>query len=440
MIAYRRSKINRRTRLFATIFCRFSRLRKLCLTKLEVWVAICYNDIMKKAVLRSALIVVVLVAVLSAAGCAYYVDGTDVSGYIPVTLTTYAYFDCETSVNVYVASEDEKERLTVLWSEKILPSLAAAETSLSCYSAPDEGAVARFNAAAPGERVEVDVRAYEAVKLCLRVYAETDGAFNPATARSLDLWGFTDRFLNGAYAPSKEYDRADPHSQLPEQKYVTAFAELAEKFDGVTLEEDGSGFYVVKPEDGFVTVDGVEYTLALELGGIGKGVAADEVAALLKENGFEFGYVSVGGSSLVMLANAARMTSGKEGLFDVSVIDPYNGGHYFRHYCRDVAVSTSGNYRNSYIVGGRTYSHIIGKDGVPYDTGVVTASLFGPSAALCDAYTTAMCVMGMAGGEASDFATKLKNYRYVLIYETNEPTIYTNLSGENLRGYAEVRG
>ena len=381
-----------------------------------------------------------LVVVLSAAGCSYVVDGVDVSGYIPVTLTTYARFDCETAVNVYVADDGEKERLFALWNDEILPLLAEVETSLSCYSDPIEGAIARFNAAAPGERVRVDECAYEAIEMCLRVYRETDGAFNPATALSLDLWGFTDRFLSDGYAPVEAYDRADPHAQLPEQKYISAFAELAEKFGGVTLQEDESGFYAIKPEDGCVTVDGADYSLALELGGIGKGIAADEIASLLVERGFKYGYVSVGGSSLVMLANAARMTGGNIGLFDVSVVDPYKGGHYYRHYCRDVAVSTSGNYRNSYSIDGRVYSHIIGRDGVPYDTGVVTASLFGPSAALCDAYTTAMCVMGMADGEAAAFASKLKNYGYVLIYETNEPTIHTNLSGENLRGYAEVRG
>ena len=393
---------------------------------------------------RTAFILTALLAlaavVISAAGCSYVVDGVDVSGYIPVTVTTYARFDCETAVNVYVADDGEKERLFAIWNDEILPLLAEVETSLSCYSDPIEGAIARFNAAAPGERVRLDECAYEAIEMCLRVYRETDGAFNPATARSLDLWGFTDRFLSDGYAPVEAYDRADPHAQLPEQKYISAFAELAEKFGGVTLQEDESGFYAIKPEDGFVTVDGIDYALELELGGIGKGIAADEIASLLVERGFKYGYVSVGGSSLVMLANAARMTGGNTGLFDVSVVDPYKGGHYYRHYCRDVAVSTSGSYRNSYSIDGRVYSHIIGRDGVPYDTGVVTASLFGPSAALCDAYTTAMCVMGMADGEAAAFDSKLKNYGYVLIYETNEPTIHINLSGENLRGYAEVRG
>ena len=394
----------------------------------------------KRSVLIFAALAALVAVAVSATGCSYIVDGVDVSGYIPVTVTTYAHFDCETSVNVYVADESEKNRFYALWRDEILPLLDGVETSLSCYSDPADGAVARFNAAAPGECVKLDECAYEAIEMCLQVYRETDGAFNPATALSLDLWGFTDRFLSDGYAPVEAYDRADPHTQLPEQKYVSAFAELAGKFGGVTLLKEEDGFFAVKPEDGFVTVDGIDYALKLELGGIGKGIAADGIAALLVENGFEFGYVSVGGSSLVMLANAARMTGGNVGLFDVSVVDPYNGGHYFRHYCRDVSVSTSGNYRNSYTLDGRVYSHIIGRDGVPYDTGVVTASLFGPSAALCDAYTTAMCVTGMEGGEAAEFASKLKNYGYVLIYDADEPTVYTNLSGENLRGYAEVRG
>lgn len=386
-------------------------------------------------VLVAASLIVALAA--GAAGCAYIVDGTDVSGYMPVTLTTYAYFGCETSVNVYVADDGEKERLYALWSDGILPLIAATETSLSCYSDPDQGAIARFNASAPGEKTLIDKCAYDAIALCLRAWEDTDGAFNPATALSLDLWGFTDRFLNGSYVPTQPYDRADPHTQLPDARYVDAFARLADKFGDIELSEEDGSYFATKPSDAYVTVDGADYSLCLELGGIGKGIAADSIAQLLRDNGFVFGYVSVGGSSLVMLANAARMSDEDRGLFDVSVVDPYGGGYYYSYLCRDVAVSTSGNYRNSYELGGRTYSHIIGKDGVPYDTDVVTASLFGPSAALCDAYTTAMCVMGTQGG-AVGFAEKPEGYGYVLVSDDGEPTVISNLGGEILQPYREV--
>lgn len=387
----------------------------------------------RRRVLAIVALALVLVTCAAAVGCEYYVDGIDVSGMKPITLSTYAFFDCETYVCVYV-DDDGRERLNEVWSDEILPMLAATEQSLSAYT---DGAIARFNAAAAGETVEIDKCAYDTLTLCKEVWAQTDGAFNPATALSLDLWGFTDRFLSGAYVPEREYDREDPHAELPDARYVEAFAQLATHFGDVVLQEDDGVYYATKPSDAAVKVDGVTYAMQVELGGIGKGVAADEAARILKSAGFDFGYVSVGGSSLVMLANAARMQSGREGLFDVSVIDPFDrGGYYYRNYCRDVSVSTSGNYRNNYTLDGVVYSHIIAEDGVPYRTGVVTASIFGASAALCDAYTTAMCVMGLE--RAIEFADSLDGYEYVLIdVGGGEPTVWSNADGELLRDYAE---
>ena len=148
---------------------------------------------------RRVLVIVALALVLAtcaaAVGCEYYVDGIDVSGMKPITLSTYAFFDCETYVCVY-ADDDGRERLNEVWSDEILPMLAATEQSLSAYT---DGAIARFNAAAAGETVEIDKCAYDTLTLCKEVWAQTDGAFNPATALSLDLWGFTDRFLTGAW-------------------------------------------------------------------------------------------------------------------------------------------------------------------------------------------------------------------------------------------------
>lgn len=393
-----------------------------------------------KRILKAAAVAAITAAIVCAAGCSYIVDGIDVSGYAPVALSTYEYFGCETYVAVYTDGASERERLETLWREEILPELEAVDMSLSAYSDPSDGSVARFNAAAPGETVEIDGYAYDTLVMCAEVYADTNGAFNPATARSLDLWGFTDRFLNGSYTPTEDYDREDPHTQLPDEEYVTAFARLAESFADVELYEKDGRYYAVKPADGSVTVNGKEYSLELELGGIGKGVAADAVAAALERAGFHFGYVSVGGSSLVMLRNAARMTDGHNGQFDVSVVDPYSGGHYYRYYCSGTGVSTSGNYRNYYDYEGVRYSHIIGTDGVPYDTGIVAASVFGRSAALCDAYTTALCVLGMEDGAAVAFAQKLDGYDAVFVYDDGKSRyVYTEVNGELIgSGYTEV--
>ena len=67
--------------------------------------------------------------------------------------------------------------------------------------------IVAFNAAQAGAKVEVGKDAYEMLKIAQDVYAETGGAYNPATGLLVDLWGFSPRHRAADYAPEKPYDR-----------------------------------------------------------------------------------------------------------------------------------------------------------------------------------------------------------------------------------------
>ncbi|MCQ2478960.1 MAG: FAD:protein FMN transferase, partial [Clostridia bacterium] len=73
-----------------------------------------------------------------------------------------------------------------------------------------------------------------------------------------------------------------------------------------------------------------------------------------------------------------------------------------------------------YFVNGTRYSHIIDpKTGSPIQTGVITATIIGGTAADGDAYTTALTCMGLT--DAINFInTKLTNCKVVLVYETEQ--------------------
>ena len=90
--------------------------------------------------------------------------------------------------------------------------------------------VYRYNSAAVGTKLAVDKMTYDMLLVAKEMYRDTNGAFNPAVYRLVDLWGFSSRiYSNGNFG--LPYDRQvtaeefwDNGYPLPEHKYVDAFS------------------------------------------------------------------------------------------------------------------------------------------------------------------------------------------------------------------------
>lgn len=300
---------------------------------------------------------------------------------VPVYTAIYAYYDDEAEA----AKADE----TVKDLQKLF---AEVEDSLS--ASIDGSSVCRFNEAEAGATVEIDATAYEVLSIAKEMYALTEGAYNPAVGNSVDLWGFTPRFNEDDYEPTmpydREYDEETKFVSLPDETYVEAFRTLCD-FSKVEAWEDGGKYYMQKPEDS-VTLEGVTYTMRLDLGGIGKGYAADRGAELLKERGYTRGYLNVGTSSLALMESASEET---DHAWNLGFRHPRGDGNYISMLIKDECVSSSGDYENYYEYDGTRYCHIIDPfTGKPIAEDVVTATVLGLSAAQADAVSTALCVMG----------------------------------------------
>ncbi|MGN0806519.1 MAG: FAD:protein FMN transferase [Candidatus Coproplasma sp.] len=268
--------------------------------------------------------------------------------------------------------------------------LSEAENSLS--SSIKTSCVYKFNEAAPGERVEIDKLTYEVLSLAKDIYTLTDGYYNPAVYYSVDLYGFAKRAdgtLETVYDRDKNEDGSYP---LPEDKYVTAFCSLAEGFSLLTLSEQDGSYYAVKP-DRTVEVDGVTYSLKIDLGGIGKGWCADRAFEIMDEYFYEYGYFNFASSSMAF----KKYAKNDSGTYTVSARDPRGiaGESFFSIPVKDVCLSTSGDYEQYYEVDGVRYCHIIDPTtGSPIRTGVSSVTVVGGSAAEDDALTTALSAMG----------------------------------------------
>ena len=307
------------------------------------------------------------------------------------------YFNAPSDFLIYYdpSSESEKQSAFAALSE-VKSYVKDVERALS---AERDGDVANFNQAKAGEKISLSQTAYHAFTAAQELYTETDGAFNPAVRLSVDLWGFSPRFFSEDYRPTAVYDREDFKSNPPDEKYVTAFRSLS-NFGKIELSEENGDYYAVKPDD-TVTVDGISYSMQIDLGSFGKGYAADGARDILVSYGIEYGYVSLGGSSISLLKYPKENTgSGIPYDWRVQITYPEKeraaSGEWFAYTgAKDCGISTSGDYERYYEQNGVRYCHIIDTaTGAPVQTEICSAFAICPSAASADAYTTALMAMG----------------------------------------------
>lgn len=295
-------------------------------------------------------------------------------------------------------------------ADEVSAFLYAADSSLS-LSVPTSY-VCKFNNAAAGATVELDEISYEVIKLAQEVYAETDGYFNPAVYYSKNIYGFAARPAGGVPTPT-----------LPEEKYVTAFKELAEHFTEVEISSSDGRYYATKPEyTAVIEGDSIEYSLALDLGGIAKGWCVDKVNVMLEAAGVEYGYFNFGESSMGVKAYA-----GGDGNYSVAAGDPRGSGSYAAFKMKNANLSTSGDNRQYYEIDGTRYCHIINpKTGSPIQTGIATVTIVGGSAGRSDALTTALSAMGRE--RAAEFINaNLSDCKVVMVvFEDGAGKVITN--------------
>jgi len=288
----------------------------------------------------------------------------------------------------------------------------------------------RYNIAEFGQKLEIGEHTYKMLQIAREMYLATNGAFNPAVYRLVDLWGFSSRvYSNGNFG--LPYDRAvtaeyffNQGYPLPNQKYITAFSDPAFtdfSDNAVTLSQEDGKFYVTKNVPAAV-VDGEKYEQWLDLGGIAKGYVVDVIKSMLSYQGFVRYSVDAGTSSQAYGKNYYGSK------YDLGITDPFENTllspSILSVAIADNAVSTSGQYIRKYTTDGVEYSHIVdGSLGKPAQTGIKLVSVVAPDnnfwASKGDCLTTALTVMGR--DRIIDFMNgylKDNDIKVIVAYET----------------------
>ena len=307
------------------------------------------------------------------------------------------------------------EREFEAFADEVRELLNSADNSLSATITTSS--IYKFNQAKAGETIDIDKTAYEVLSKAKEIYTLTEGYYNPAVYYNVLEYGFP-------------LDKDNVPTTLPDENTVLAFCDLATRFEEVELTEK-DGKYCVKKPDYTVTVDEITYSLAIDLGGIGKGWCADKVSALMQERGYNYGMFNFSSSSIALKSYAFN----KSGNYSLEPRDPRVAQGVITSFCaidiKDCNLSTSGDYEKFYEIDGVRYCHIIDPfTGSPIQTGVASVTVIGGSATEDDAYTTALACMGKE--RAVRFINEYLSDRFVvmLVFEDGAGKIITNRPNE----------
>jgi FAD:protein FMN transferase len=219
-----------------------------------------------------------------------------------------------------------------------------------------------FNQSAIKKPQAVSQDMLEVMTIAKQVYQLTNGAFDPTVGPLVNLWGFGPDYTD---------------------QVIPAPEEIAQHLLSV-----GLNHLLLDKQAGTATR---RSDIHLDLSAIAKGYAVDEVAELLASHGIENYLVEVGGE---LRLNGLK-ANGERWRIAIEKPSMEQGGVQEALALEDVAVATSGDYRNYFEKQGKRYSHTIDpRTGYPIDHNLVSVTVLAQTAARADALATAMMVLG----------------------------------------------
>jgi len=227
--------------------------------------------------------------------------------------------------------------------------------------------ISRINAAAGIEPVQVHEEVYKVIERALHYAQISSGAFDPSVGPLVSLWGI------GTDCPR-----------------VPSPAEIEEVLPLVNWRN-------IELDAGARSVFLARRGMALDLGAIAKGYAADEAAAIIKRAGIKRAIIDLGGN--IFTCGAKKNKSP----WKVGVQNPKESRNSYLGVLQvtDKSVVTSGVYERFFEKDGIRYHHIFSpSSGYPAESGLLSATIIAPNSMDADALSTTVFVLGYEKGSA----------------------------------------
>lgn len=249
------------------------------------------------------------------------------------------------------------------------------------------------------------VRADEWVKTLIerssRISRATGGAFDPTVSPLINLWGFG--YEKGLHPAKASIDAV--------MEYVG--------MENITLYPDGR-------------VEKSSPSVTLNFSAIAKGYAVDLTAGFLRSKGITDYMVEIGGE----IAASGVNPEGKK--WSVGIDVPSDTASSFQHVIRagNLAMATSGNYRNYKTVDGRKVWHTIDpRTGEPARNALLSATVIASDCMTADAYATAFMVLGPE--ESRRILSATPGLEALLIYAVGDTAAFGEYMTDGFKNLVE---
>lgn len=242
--------------------------------------------------------------------------------------------------------------------DSIKEAFAAFDGSMSMFN--PQSTISRINAGADSVVDDCFVQMY---RTAVDVNRLSNGAFDITVAPLVNLWGFG--LKNRAHVTQEQVDSLLPHVGMHKIELKAAYLH---KYDPC---------------------------VQIDAGAIAKGQSCDVIAALLQRNGCANYLVDIGGEVVAKGKNS----QGKP--WRIGITRPIDDASGTTNEVQnviettDIALATSGNYRNFYYDGEQKRSHTIDpRTGYPVQHSLLSATVRSNSCMRADALATACMVLG----------------------------------------------
>ena len=285
--------------------------------------------------------------------------------------------------------------------EAVEQTLARVDERMSTWRPESE--LSRFNRLHSTEPFPVSADTLAVFRHAQDLSALTGGAFDVTVAPLVDAWGFGPAGRPAAFPDAAEIERLRARV----------------------------GYRQLHVDEAASTLRKRNPLLTADLSALAKGYAVDQVADLLRRERFESFLVEVGGEV------RTRGRSERGDAWRVGIQRPGPGPPAVERLLGlvNLALATSGDYRNYYEADGRRLSHTIDpRTGRPVTHRLASASVVDPLCVRADALATALAVLGPEDGFAlaagQGWAALLIGRRADGTFYERETPAFASLTGE----------
>jgi thiamine biosynthesis lipoprotein len=319
---------------------------------------------------------------------------------LPVVAVRHIAMATDFELIIYGNYEDEDPEALREYGREAFAAVDRLEDEISIWR--PGSAASRINRDAETCPVKVPSDMITLLQESQKFYDLTGGVFDVTVGPLLELWGFYRK-----------------EGKLPGEAVLEkTLASIGLKYVHLNREES--------------TVFFERTGMRVDFGGIGKGMALDRAAAVLRHQGIKNARLNGGSSTIIGLG----APPGKTG-WTVDISSPYNsdaGSSFATVTIKDEAMSTSSASERYLEIDNVRYGHILDpRTGWPVANGVISATAIVPEGLASDALSTAFFVMGEEA--VRTFCNIHKEVRCVLLVESGAETkvLFFNFEDEHVK-------